>query len=1238
MARETLKDFLSTIVAAEEVEGEETGAAAALDRIAITVDQVGGVAQSPQGLGIEPGTGRALLGPGNPNDPSSLLTEYFSYIIENATNIQKFTPNSSQAQSANRGDFLPNADNFVDPLSPLVHSPFGSPTDLELDKFSNSFYFHGPATGTEDAQTLSDLIVKTSGENPDPTDPAKRSAHDLLKGVTSGYAGDTPEDFIVEAATSALRRNNRFNDADNNGFTEDAFNVPRSEGAENISIQATSGEYTKDEFLTSVKKLSNVAAALMLRSTGYNAVNVPLVDDGAGALIAANEGQIEDGVGTQRVQLGSDPAFLKRSVLGLQARNAHGAPNAGLGPRLSVGRSIPIVSGSMNAETFGSTYNYAVNFTGKGLKAHRVKTAMSIIATYTLVKNLFINIAASLAEDDSDEFNDLIGDVLAYASKGYAGTLPLGTSRRMESIVATSWFRLNILTPLRVDYSQALQTGLTAMFGASPFADLTQASLDAAVDAAGISGKHRYSDSLGYWSAVCDSVMRETAAFNRRIAEMDVTNFESTYETTVAMVRFFNEDNRVLKFMNVMAMIGEKVILNANNIVDTTDPQGKPLGPNRIRNLPHARPGKSRVGRNRARDQQTEDGKPEGVLGDAQISWSSTSVPSMYLLPVNVMRAVGRLNNSFSGPNPGAAMLGSQMVRNTYTSLDVDGTGNRIPNRVVKIVEDRLDAEYVPFYFHDLRTNEIISFHAFLTELGDTITPGYNSINGYGRMDPVQQYVSTSRSLRVGFTVYATNREDFDEMWYKINKLVTLLYPQWSQGTFVHAGETGHAIDFFGIKLGAKGADFYQPFSQVIGASPLIRLRVGDVIKSNYSRFNLARLFGIGDAEVRAKPLKGTLHANAISLGQEAFGLQEIMNGVRDAFLMVLMAIYGSAHGMVELGSRLVPALPGSAAKIIGNAAADAISSFLAKSRINGFTNIVANDNILDIIRDPASFSSSGYKSGERVNGTTYNALPNMVDGYFCIDTGQQIFTPRRLRVKFKGTDDINTNASGRGETVYQVTIQDSTAGDLDGKKILIRHRDLLANPMRLFEATTLGGWMSGGQLDVIAGMQETMIDGMFEGADQAGGNEMANILAGAVAMVIENPEAYFMRPEANPFVKAYQSTKGRGLAGVIKGINFNWLDENIPWETDFNSRAPIGCDISFDFDVIHDIAPGLGHDGYNRAPLYNVGSIMRNISGDPYKEINSTSEIFFRKGGSTVPGTVSTIRSTGTTSGGGSA
>src|SRR5205814_7925206 len=89
----------------------------------------------------------------------------------------------------------------------------------------------------------------------------------------------------------------------------------------------------------------------------------------------------------------------------------------------------------------------------------------------------------------------------------------------------------------------------------------------------------------------------------------------------------------------------------------------------------------------------------------------------------------------------------------------------------------------------------------------------------------------THRKINMSFAVAATSKQDFDEMWLKVNKLITLVYPQWSAGTRLDTPD---------------GQSFIQPFTQIPTASPLIRIRLGDVIRSNYSRFNLARLFGLG--------------------------------------------------------------------------------------------------------------------------------------------------------------------------------------------------------------------------------------------------------------------------------------------------------------------------------------------------------------------------------------------------------
>jgi hypothetical protein len=109
--------------------------------------------------------------------------------------------------------------------------------------------------------------------------------------------------------------------------------------------------------------------------------------------------------------------------------------------------------------------------------------------------------------------------------------------------------------------------------------------------------------------------------------------------------------------------------------------------------------------------------------------------------------------------------------------------------------------------------------------------------------------------------------------------------------------------------------------------------------------------------------------------------------------------------------------------------------------------------------------------------------------------------------------------------------------------------------------------------------------------------------------------EKTFMLPENNPITRAFDTTKGRGIAGTIDGFTFNWLDD-FPWETAWNARAPMGVKIDFNLSVIHDLPPGIDHSGYNRAPLYNVGEVMRHVAGDPHDDDGAGSEFAFKNAG----------------------
>jgi hypothetical protein len=76
----------------------------------------------------------------------------------------------------------------------------------------------------------------------------------------------------------------------------------------------------------------------------------------------------------------------------------------------------------------------------------------------------------------------------------------------------------------------------------------------------------------------------------------------------------------------------------------------------------------------------------------------------------------------------------------------------------------------------------------------------------------------------------------------------------------------------------------------------------------------------------------------------------------------------------------------------------------------------------------------------------------------------------------------------------------------------------------------------------------------------------------------------------------------GKGLAAVVTQLQFTWMDK-AQWgvgDDGPGNRAPRSCKVQMSFEPIHDIAPGLDHEGLNRAPLYPVGNLVNGlVEGD---------------------------------------
>src|SRR5690606_11538044 len=65
-----------------------------------------------------------------------------------------------------------------------------------------------------------------------------------------------------------------------------------------------------------------------------------------------------------------------------------------------------------------------------------------------------------------------------------------------------------------------------------------------------------------------------------------------------------------------------------------------------------------------------------------------------------------------------------------------------------------------------------------------------------------------------------------------------------------------------------------------------------------------------------------------------------------------------------------------------------------------------------------------------------------------------------------------------------------------------------------------------------------------------------------------------FFSPDNNALVRAFEASKGRGLACFAESLGLDWMDGgNVQWETAVaGSRAPKMCKVTMSLTVVHDI------------------------------------------------------------------
>ena len=1165
--RETLKSFLSD----KGVEGTSISYSLNND------DQL--IETYSQDLGKDENTNAELLDLENSN--TGLLGEYLSYITELSNNFYKIERNNVISSKTNRGSNLnkTNQDNRQGAQKVYVED---SLKNSLLDEYSNSKKFENENINIKD-------IIDKTGANPEKSEKLLKSIlGDQLSNTNETLVNQDGEDNIVIQASQAMfKKYNRFANASNstafapkNASTEQLNNSENKEGT--FTTQKDLGVYEKESQLLFHNNLKKIASSMILKSTLYDNSNKPgesidpdsINDDLIINSILNNDNYNSDG-------------FKKIEVEKLRPKNSFPAPADEITGESTLKNSKYVIEDediniSKNNFSFGSTYNSSYKSDSPNKKISIIKALIALKALYSLGENVYSQIISYF--DISDQSN-----YVNVATEHEKGKYKINESHKINFI------KEKIFVKTRYPYKRSFDRGLKVIYG-----DIL--SIEENISTQSSSNvKNSFRDSPDFWLAILNSTMKSYDKIYDSINNFIVSDISNSFEEKIDHLYKVLRENKVVNFYNAVATIGDKSLSYTNGkSLSSIISEGYDLP--RDVDLYEDTPG-NRISKSR-KNSRTSKSKN-------QLNFAQNEVPAAYLLPVNVIRADVKMYNG-NNPSPMRAMMGSSLAENTYLSAKLDGGHNRIPAEVVKKIEDQLDAEYVPFYIQDLRTNEIIAFHAFLDSLSDSISPNFTPTSGYGRLDPVQTYSTTTRKVNCSFTIISTSKEDFNDMWYKINKITTLLYPQWSEGTKVSNG---------------PGRIFTQPFSQVLAASPIVRLRIGDIIKSNYSKFNLARIFGIGDKDtVVGRGDSSERDANIASTLTKATKSDGVFKSIQEVMVQGYAYLFGSITQYNDIFKDQINNnfLKGVLSDVVSTAENALASNFSIMK--NSFVNPLVGKLFFEQLIDPnASLNVFNNTNINEVEYTALEKITNDITGYNSFKFFPNIF-PLMLKsnnntgyllengkvlLTTKNIDVIVLEKTTKNNRIkYKIQISDPTS-EYNGETLIVDHGQLLADPLSVFNSDILtqiyGALSSGPQafeehLNKIY-TQFTLNKGIPIDASQT----LSNIYS-----ELSSNEIDFMKSENNPFVRAYESTAGKGLAGVLGGISFNWLSE-IPWEIDYNSRAPMGCKITFALDVIHDIPPGLDHSGYNRAPLYNVGDIMNNIGGSIYDDNNDEAKINFK-------------------------
>jgi len=575
-------------------------------------------------------------------------------------------------------------------------------------------------------------------------------------------------------------------------------------------------------------------------------------------------------------------------------------------------------------------------------------------------------------------------------------------------------------------------------------------------------------------------------------------------------------DTKIIKFVNVLMQIGDAVKNEDNLKIDAVLNGNPEFNVSASSNVSYVDSLPDRIVQSKSR------------LSDGRMAWSTSTaqdaiMPFDRLVVKSINEALGNgaVRNSSQPPT---LLSRTEFIATNEKKIAI--SEGRLPAEVVKRVEQQLEMDYMPFYFQDLRTNELMSFHAFLEEVGEDFNVDYSTTDAYGRQDPVHVYKSTNRKVNLSFKMVATNESDMSLMWFKLNRLAMMIYPQWTNGREINLGEN--------IK-------FTQPFSQIPGATPVIRLRLGDLFKSNYSKLSVLRLFGASTRQDYS--INGATQQQRGNANNGTTLPRSQTDGIAGASQ--------TNPGSTDLQARLKFIQDISMTWTHGNSDMRASPQRINPDQI--FTRSSETLSTVVLFVGPLASSIRNLRAGGRTI-TANNPRGRLYARYGGVVPGTRTVSLEIL--SYRNDNAAETVTSTRGSTTIRVPINPVFRNALD-------------------RTTTA---------DEAQRSSNSAADSERRQTESPSGSIARNGLDAITT-------ADFYNPEKNPIMRSYQSTYGKGLAGVIKSFSVSYDSSNWSIEGSDNTRAPKIVTVAIAMDVIHDSPIGLDANGTMMAPIWPVGN-----------------------------------------------